>query len=220
MQVASLALASVTQNSPTFPLSLPFDMASPSDPKPPKKRVGRRRLPPLAPGPALQFVVANHPDDFRAGRTMRNVRSHVMYKHREHRASSDPDTVRSREGSSAPTSMAHTPSPPTSDADAGFYPENLLVPSSSRYPGAVWDHRTYGLRTPSPSTSPLRILAARILSATTAAPARSAPTVTRDASEYFPASSAPLLQSFEDLKRDWIRNTTFFCHGQCLHQID
>jgi hypothetical protein len=98
MQVASIALASPTQNCPDTHLFLPFDMTSSSDPKPSKRRVGRRRLPPLAPGPSLQFVVANHPDDFRAGRTMRHVRSHVMYKHREHRASSDPDTVRSRKG--------------------------------------------------------------------------------------------------------------------------
>ena len=48
-----------------------------------RRRTGRRRLPPLAPGPSLQFVVANHPDQFRDGQTMRHIRSHVMYQHRE-----------------------------------------------------------------------------------------------------------------------------------------
>ncbi|OCK81942.1 hypothetical protein K432DRAFT_403328 [Lepidopterella palustris CBS 459.81] len=47
-----------------------------------KKRPGRKRQPPVAKGPPLQFVNATHPDDFKADSTMRNIRSHVMYKHR------------------------------------------------------------------------------------------------------------------------------------------
>lgn len=38
----------------------------PNDLNAPGKRVGRKRLPPLVPGAALQFEVASHPDDFRA----------------------------------------------------------------------------------------------------------------------------------------------------------
>ena len=209
MRMASFPLALPTQIVQT-PSPLPLDMASSSDPKPSKRRAGRRRLPPLAPGPALQFVVANHPDDFRAGRTMRHVRSHVMYKHRENRASSDPDTVRSREGS---TSIAHTPSPSTTDSDAGHYSEALLAPISFRHPSVIWNTEMYGVHAPSPPANPLRMLAARILSATAIVPARSAPTVTGEASEYFPASRLSLHESLDDLKCDWIRNTAFFCHG-------
>jgi hypothetical protein len=71
-----------------------------------KRRVGRRRLPPLALGPALQFVVANHPDDFKAGKLMSHVRSHIMYKNRENW-----DTTESHE-SNPPTHFQ----PPNSDA--------------------------------------------------------------------------------------------------------
>jgi hypothetical protein len=144
---------------------------------------------------------------------MRHVRSHVMYKHRENRASSDPDTARSREGSSAPTSMAHTPSPSRTDSDAGHHAENLLAPPSSGYPSVVCDPKMYGFHAPSPSAVPLRILAGRILSATTAVPVRSAPTVIGETSDYFHTSGLLLHEFSKDLKHDWVRNTTFFCHG-------
>ncbi|KAF1829345.1 hypothetical protein BDW02DRAFT_583768 [Decorospora gaudefroyi] len=183
-------------------------MASSNDPKPSRRRVGRRRLPPLAPGPALQFVVANHPDDFRADRTMRHVRSHVMYKHRENRGASDPDIARSREDSSALISMANTPSPTRTDPDAVSLTDSLLAPASTGY------HDTYSRRTSSHSLDFLRTLAARILSATTTtAPVRSAPPAFDEPSEYpFPTSNAAAHESLEDLKRDWIQNTTFFAH--------
>jgi hypothetical protein len=82
-------------------------VAAPPEPRPDKKRIGRRRLPPLEPGPALKFVVADHPDDFRAGNTMRSVRSHSMYKVRQ-----DRDTIKSHEANRATASTTHPkPSP-------------------------------------------------------------------------------------------------------------
>lgn len=85
-------------------------MASNSDPDLRKKRSGRKRLPPVAPGPPLQFVTATHPDDFKADSTMRNVRSHVMYKHHAHDAQQAP-----KSRSSTPSGSRGKSSTPSND---------------------------------------------------------------------------------------------------------
>ncbi|KAF1937620.1 hypothetical protein EJ02DRAFT_469556 [Clathrospora elynae] len=194
-------------------------MASSSNQKQPfKRRPGRRRLPPLAQGPAFQFVVASHPDEFKDGETMRNVRSHVMYKHREQRESSPRDSIRSREGSSVTVSTTCTPSPMATNTN-GMLDDTYLAPTPARHHGTVWSQDTYRFDTPSPSESPTRALAARILSATTTATARSAPPMFREPSEYtFPARNVSEHQSLEDLKCDWIHNTAFFCHDSSWMQ--
>ncbi|KAH7383850.1 hypothetical protein BKA66DRAFT_417136 [Pyrenochaeta sp. MPI-SDFR-AT-0127] len=189
-------------------------MASSSDPRPSKRRIGRKRLPPLAPGPPIQFVIANHPDEFKAGDTMRNVRSHVMYKHREQRGPSPLGNPKSREGSSAPTDR-RTPSPMTTNSDGVLEDNNFLAPTPIRHHSTIWDGEFYRYNTQSPSVDPMRTLAARIISATTAEPARSAPPVFEDASEYpFPTNSVLGYESLEDLKQDYINNTEFFCHDR------
>ncbi|KAF1848922.1 uncharacterized protein K460DRAFT_404184 [Cucurbitaria berberidis CBS 394.84] len=187
-------------------------MASPSDPKPSKKRIGRKRLPPLAQGPAIQFVVATHPDEFRAGETMRNVRSHVMYKHREQRGSSPSDRTKSREGSSAPTTM-QTPSLMTTSSDGVLEDNNFLAPTPIRHHSTIWDRDFYRYSIQSPSADPTRSLAARIISAITAEPARSAPPVFEEACEYpFPANTMLRHESLEKLRQEYINSTEFFCH--------
>ena len=188
-------------------------MASSSESRSAKKRVGRKRLPPLAPGPSIQFVVASHPDEFKAGETMRNVRSHVMYKHREHRGASPSDRRRSREGSRTPAVTTRTSSPMTTNSDGILEDNNFLAPSSARQSGTVWNEQFYNY-TSQPPTDPMRALAARIISATTAAPARSAPPMFEQASEFpFAAHTIAGHDSLENLKQEYINNTDFFCHG-------
>jgi len=184
-------------------------MASSSESKPTKRRAGRRRLPPLAQGPALQFVVANHPDDFRAGKVMRNVRSHVMYKHRENSGSSPPDLGNSREGTSGPSNGTPSPSPPMTSSGS------RLQTTSMRQYNTRWGQDPYDIQTPSPSTNPVRRLAAQILTGARAVPTRSASPICESASEYpFPARDTMSPEPLEDLKHNWINTTAFFCHSK------
>lgn len=189
-------------------------MTSKNDPKASKKRVGRKRLPPLAPGPPLQFVVASHPDDFKADETMRNIRSHVMYKHRgEQRGGSKSPRDRSKSGerSGRPMPGTRTPSPMTTTSEGTFEDSNFLAPPGRRR-STIWDGDFYRLMSQSPSVDPMRNLAARIIAATTAEPARSAPPTFDQGSE-FPFPSAPLGQeSLEDLKNLYVE-TGEFCQG-------
>jgi hypothetical protein len=189
-------------------------MASSSDSKQVKKRVGRQRKPPLAPGPPLQFVVASHPDDFKSGGTMRRVRSHVMYTHRE--GLSPTDTSGSREGSTTPIITTRTPSPAT--AKSCSVPQ-IDIPQAStpaRRHDTVWEQEPYEFHTPSPSTHPVRVLAAHIHSSISQASTLSTPPVLEGLSGYpFPGANMLQRESLDDLKRDWIRNTIFYCHGTC-----
>lgn len=189
-------------------------MASSSNPKPSKRRIGRKRLPALAQGPSIQFVVANHPDEFKAGDTMRNVRSHVMYKHRDQSESSPSGRTKSREGSSAPTAT-RSPSPMTTTSDSVLEDNDFLAPTSTRHHSTIWDAEFDRYNAVSPLKHPVRTLAARIISATTAEPARSAPPVFEEASEYpFPTNLVPRFESLESLRHDYINSTDFFCHGK------
>ncbi|EMD86416.1 hypothetical protein COCC4DRAFT_134879 [Bipolaris maydis ATCC 48331] len=186
-----------------------------NDPKPSKRRTGRHRLPPLAQGPALQFIVATHPDDFRATTVLRNVRSHVMYKHQETRTSSPATLARSREGSNGPSALTRTPSPVTTDS-FGILPTTAPVaPAYSRgYESALSLH-AFDAYSPSSPTDSLRSLAARILSMASPTSPHSAPAACEEGSGYpFPRSNTFQNESLGDLKREWIRNTVLFCHDQ------
>ncbi|XP_014562140.1 hypothetical protein COCVIDRAFT_84689 [Bipolaris victoriae FI3] len=189
-------------------------MAS-KDPKPSKRRTGRHRLPPLAQGPALQFIVATHPDNFRATTVLRNVRSHVMYKHQETRASSPATLARSREGSNGPSALTRTPSPATTDSFGTLPTTAPVAPAYTRgYESALSLH-SFDAYPPSSPTDSLRSLAARILSMATPTSTHSAPPACEEASEYpFPRSNTFQNKSLDDLKREWIRNTVLFCHDQ------
>ncbi|EUC41873.1 hypothetical protein COCMIDRAFT_104974 [Bipolaris oryzae ATCC 44560] len=189
-------------------------MAS-SDPKPPKRRTGRHRLPPLAQGPALQFIVATHPDDFRATTVLRNVRSHVMYKHQETRASSPATLARSRESSNGPSALIRTPSPATTDSFGILSTNAHMVPAYSRgYESALSLH-AFDAYSPSSPTDSLRSLAARILSIASPTSTHSAPPACEEGSEYpFPRRNTFQNESLCNLKREWIRNTVLFCHDQ------
>ena len=190
-------------------------MASSSDSKSSKKRVGRKRLPPLPPGPGIQFVVANHPNEFKAEDTMRSVRSHVMYKHREHRGPSPSERVKSRRGSRTPTS-GRTPSPRTSNSDGLLDEHNLLAPASMTHQSSSWEGDMYRYHSQSPSVDPMRALAARIISATSSEPAHSAPPAFEQASEFpFHSASVMMPDPLEGLQHEYINTTNFFCHGQC-----
>jgi hypothetical protein len=190
-------------------------MAPSRDTSTPRRRVGRRRLPPMAPGPDFQFVVASHPNDFRSGRVMRSVRSHVMYKHRENQGSSPPDATRSRQ-SSTPASLPHTPSPTTNDVDDLLQSNSQLTPIPPRHHGITWAQDAYSFHTPSQPADSLRALAARILSAmdTTSSPIAT-PSFHENLEYPLAASNMADHESLEDLKCAWVHNTTFFCHGEC-----
>lgn len=180
-------------------------MTSPNEPKPAKKRAGRKRLPPLAPGPELQFVVATHPDDFKADDTMRNVRSHVMYKHRGEQRSPG-ERPKGDERSSSAVPVTRTPSPMVGSSEGFLGDPNFLVPTSSRRRSTIWDGDFYNIMSQSPQGHPLRDLAARIIQATTAEPARSPATLGQSAGYPFPSSSSLGQESLEDLKNLYISN--------------
>jgi hypothetical protein len=187
-------------------------MASSSEPIPSKKRTGRKRLPPLAPGPSIQFVVASHPDEFRSGDTMRNVRSHVMYKHRGSRGPSPSDKRKSREGSRTPADATRTPSPMQNTSGGVLEDSNFLAPSSARNPSTLWNEQYYSY-TSQPPTDPIQVLVQRIISAITATPARSASPMLEAVSEYPFPDAGTGQESLESLKQEYIGNTDFFCHG-------
>ncbi|KAF2110852.1 hypothetical protein BDV96DRAFT_192468 [Lophiotrema nucula] len=191
-------------------------MTSQSDPKASKKRAGRKRLPPLAPGPALQFVVASHPDDFKADETMRNVRSHVMYKHRgEQRGVSPRDRSKSGERSNRRIAGTRTPSPMTTNSDGILEDDNIFPEGNSflappRRRSTVWDGQFIQLMSQSAQMGPVRDLAARIISACTAEPARSAPPTFHQGSEFpFPSGSAIAQESLQDLKAVYVEGGEF-----------
>ncbi|KAF2006004.1 hypothetical protein P154DRAFT_530286 [Amniculicola lignicola CBS 123094] len=196
-------------------------MAS-NEPKGTKKRVGRKRLPPLAPGPALQFVVASHPDDFKADDTMRNIRSHVMYKHRGEQREGPPRD-RSKSGEprtrprARPKSSTRTPSPMTTSSDGMMEDINFLTTTRGR--STTWDSEISNYISYSPQLGPMRDLATRIISATTSEPSRSAP-ATFDPSIEFPFPPSPSLgmDSLEELKQIYMNNE-FFCQGHPWMEI-
>ncbi|KAF2683085.1 hypothetical protein K458DRAFT_50432 [Lentithecium fluviatile CBS 122367] len=186
-------------------------MASPNETKTTKRRVGRKRLPPLPQGAPIQFVVASHPDDFRADKTMRHVRSHVMYKHRgEQRGASPRARSKSGERSDLAAATTRTPSPLTTSPEGVYQSSEFLAPPGPS--STIWEGDFYQYISQSPSIDPVRNLAARIIAATATEPSRSAPP-SFDASEYpFPPTADGSRQdSLEDLKIQYVGNTDLFC---------
>jgi hypothetical protein len=186
-------------------------MSSSSEPKPAKKRAGRKRQPPLAPGPSFQFVVANHPDDFKADDTMRNVRSHVMYKHRGEQRGGSPGDGPKTEGSGKMPLIGS--SSPTTDHSRGYLEDpDFLAPTGPS--STMWDSEFYNIMSQSPQTHPLRDLAARIISATTSGPARSA-SATFDQTRQYPFPDTGLIgqESVEELKNLYLSNNFDMSQG-------
>jgi hypothetical protein len=195
-------------------------MAQPGETASSRRRVGRRRLPPLAPGPSLQFVVASHPDDFRAGTTMRNVRSHVMYNRREQSNSLLSESGNNTESSSMSMMMARTPSPMTTLSDGILEDTNSSGTSLSSWSGTMSNEDFYNYASDSYSANPMWALAARIISATTSIPARSAPPTFEDASEFpFFANLVPGQEPWTNLMHEYINRTPFYCHGTAESNI-
>jgi hypothetical protein len=181
-----------------------------------KKRVGRKRLPPLTPGPLLQFVVASHPDEFRTGDTMRNVRSHVMYKHRGQQGFSPLEKDGKRDGDDAPAHATRTPSPMTTSFDNTIHDNGFMA---WRAPRAViaWEESSNNYTSGLYSISPTRSLAARIISATTTPPAGFVPLTSEEASGLpFAANQISNLECLATLQHEYIYTTEFFCHGTCI----
>jgi hypothetical protein len=124
------------------------------------------------------------------------------------------DKRKSREGSGTPVMTTRTPSPRTTNSDSLLEDNNFLAPPSARRSGAAWNGDFYNYTSNTHTTDPMRTLAARIVSATTAAPARSAPPVFEGASEFpFLEDSVFTQESLESLKQEYINSTEFFCHG-------
>jgi hypothetical protein len=193
---------------------LPLSMAQSSEATSSRRRVGRRRLPPLAPGPSLQFVVASHPDDFRAGATMRNVRSHVMYNRRDQSSSLPSESGNGTECNSMSTMMTRTPSPMTTQSDGILEDDNTLTMSLSRWSGTSSNEDFYNYTSDLRAEDPMRALAARIISATTSMPARSAPPTFEESSEFpFFAHAVLGQEPWANLMQDYINMTPFYCHG-------
>lgn len=192
-------------------------MTTPNESRVSKRRPGRRRLPPLAPGPALQFVVANHPDEFKADRTMRHVRSHVMYQHRDFRHG------QSREGSaedggrsSTVAGRSGTSSPGTTRSDSTHQRSDDVSPTSTRNRSGAWDGTSRECVRYNCSVDPVRHLAHRVIMATSAAPARSAPPFLEQNFEvpfWSDTASSSEQDPLDDLRRQYMSSTPFFSYG-------
>jgi hypothetical protein len=207
---------------------VPFDpyilltMASPSESSTSRRRLGRRRLPPLEPGPALQFVVANHPDQFRAGKTMRHVRSHVMYKHRTERKTPSRERPITNLHRSASAYASSTASPALTGSDASASDIDYLAPTHSRPRSGTWSGPSPSEYTPhSLAPSALRNLIHQILSSTQGTYARSAPPVFEDASAFpFPGLYGSQSDSFGGFRSQYIDHSAFFCQGMLSYSLE
>ncbi|ORY08359.1 hypothetical protein BCR34DRAFT_626257 [Clohesyomyces aquaticus] len=196
-------------------------MASPSDSKSTKKpRTGRKRLPPLPPGPQFQFVVAQHPDEFKADDTLRNVRSHVMYKHRgDQKGGSARDRSKSRELEARSRAGTRTPSPLPSSSNSVFG-DNSLMPTPRRH-SLVWDGDFYKYMMRSSQTAPIRNLAARIITAATSTPmpACTLPPTSAGGEYMFPGAVSFGEESLEDLKTLYLQSGNFCRETSWLQEV-
>jgi hypothetical protein len=190
-------------------------MASPNESSSSRRRPGRRRLPPLEPGPALQFVVANHPDQFRAGKTMRHIRSHVMYKHRTERKTPSHDRPHTTLQRSASAYASSAASPALIGSDVSAREVDYLAPTLPRPRSGTWSGPPppqYTSHIIAPSA--LRKLIHHILSSTQGLYAQSAPPIFENASAFpFPGLFGSCIDSLDSLRSEYIEQSTFFCHG-------
>lgn len=191
-------------------------MASANEQSSSRRRLGRRRLPPLEPGPALQFVVANHPDQFRAGKTMRHVRSHVMYKHRIERKTSTNGRLETHLHRSASAHASSTPSLASINLDGSSSElDNFAPPSRPR--SGTWSADSSQNMSYTPLPSALRILVHRILTTIHGSYARSAPPMFMEASAFpFPGLYSTYNDPLNELKRLYIESCDFDCGGLSL----
>jgi hypothetical protein len=144
---------------------------------------------------------------------MRNVRSHVMYKHREQRGVSPSDKGKGREA----TAVTHTSSSGATNSEGVLIDPNFLAPPTAGHSSNAWGAEFYNYPLESTVEDPIRILAARIISITTSASARSAPPLFEEAFEFpFAGYNAPGYEPLENLKQEYITTTQFFCHGTLL----
>ncbi|KAF2848445.1 hypothetical protein T440DRAFT_454680 [Plenodomus tracheiphilus IPT5] len=170
-----------------------------SEPSGTKKRASRKRRPPLAPGPSLQFVVASHPDGFKDEQTMRNVRSHVMYKHLEQVEPSSSGSGNVGERSNISSHQTRSSSP--------------LIPSTLQHRGEILNDVQCPWSLIPPSAVPLRSFAYRIVSLMEATSGHSQTPVNALAQPYTPATThVPAFAFSESQKRNYIDITPFFCH--------
>jgi hypothetical protein len=190
-------------------------MATPNESRIPKRRLGRRRLPPLAPGSAFQFVVANHPDEFKADRTMRHVRSHVMYKHHDVRHERPQgENTDNRGRSSTFPGRSSTSSPSTASSDNVYQSTVGVSPPPTRNRSGTWDGGSRECVRYNCFLDPVRHLAHRIILATYTLPARSAPLFSEQSSEFpFWGSEPAEREALGDLGKQYISSTCFFSHG-------
>lgn len=193
----------------------PLTMASPNESTSSRRRPGRRRLPPLEPGPALQFVVANHPDQFRAGKTMRHVRSHVMYKHRTERKTLSHDRPHTTLQRSASAYASSTESPALTGSDASASEFDHPAPTLPRPRSGTWsgppppEHTLHNV-----APYALRNLVHQILSSIQGVYARSAPPIFEDAWAFpFPGLYGSHSDPLDSLRSEYIDQSTFFCQG-------
>ena len=148
-------------------------MASPIGPNPIKRRAKRKRLPPLPPASNFQFVVATHPNHFKAPGTMRNVRSHVMYRYCEgNRGLFSGDE--SKGGGRSRT---------------GSFSDSLTSP---RRHSTRWDDEIFKLLSQSHQTDPLRNVCAKIISAMTLDSSHNIPVTYGKSTEYHFSTIIPL----------------------------
>lgn len=190
-------------------------MSSPTNRRLPdrRRRTGRRRQPPLAPGPAIQFVIASHPDDFRDGQIMRHVRSHVMHRHREQGGLSPSNGAQRHRSNTPSTSATRTPSPTRAVFDGVLENDGFLSPEPRRPRGTTRDSGIHGYIMPALAAD-MRTLITSLTSTISASSAQSAPPTFEDAHEFpFPTSNIQAYATLEDMRNQYISSTCFFCHG-------
>ncbi|KAH9875599.1 hypothetical protein IAQ61_003063 [Plenodomus lingam] len=177
-----------------------------------KKRSNRKRRPPLAPGPPLQFVVASHPDRFKDEQTMRNVRSHVMYKHREHTEPLPSESSSAGEQSRSRSHQSRSPNPFTFSCRTPTDALALASPASQHHSGDL----TYGLPSlalESLPVDPFRSLATRIFSMTEVTSVPSTTPVFAIAQTHaLDTLDESIPESWETLQQEYIEITPLLCH--------
>lgn len=133
-----------------------------------------------------------------------------MYKHRVEQTGGSPtERSESRDGRPGSAGLTQTPSPINSD---GALEENHHLSSAPRRRSSAWDGALYQYLSQPSSIDPLRNLAARIIAATTAEPARSATPKFEGKYEYpFPPNlSIPGLDSLHELTEVYLRSSNLF----------
>ncbi|KAI8930804.1 hypothetical protein NX059_011827 [Plenodomus lindquistii] len=177
-----------------------------------KKRPSRRRRPPMAPGPSLQFVVADHPDRFKDEDTMRNVRSHVMYKHREQREPSPSENSSARDQDNASLFGTRTPSPPELHQDSPVNSILLSLPMLQQQT-AFFGNSLGPSISLSPPADPFRSLASRLIANAEVYSSCHKSTISLSVHTYKVGDSIEQGPGTSNaLTREYLDSTPLFCH--------